>query len=101
MDASGQAALPPERRAQDGCAVGSLHVSMHALRVIVTGLIAQHPLLGGITWHSLQYVLGFMGLVHDVYYVEDSGEWPYDLSPQGARRGSMTRGCQANVASLA
>src|SRR4051794_16929725 len=101
MDASAQAALPPERRAQDGCAVGSLHVSMHALRVIVTGLIAQHPLLGGITWHYLQYVLGFLGLGHDVYYVEDSGEWPYDLSPEGGRSGWVARGCEANVTYLA
>src|SRR5215213_3573110 len=49
------------------------------LRIIVTGLIAQHPALGGMTWHYLQYVLGLAQLGHDVYYFEDSGEWPYNL----------------------
>ena len=47
------------------------------LRIIVTGLVAQHPLLGGVTWDYLQYVLGFARLGHDVYYFEDSGQWPY------------------------
>src|SRR5436190_7184169 len=49
------------------------------LRIIVTGLIAQHPALGGMTWHYLQYVLGLAQLGYDVYYFEDSGEWPYNL----------------------
>jgi hypothetical protein len=50
-----------------------------SLRIVVTGLIAQHPWLGGLTWHYLQYVLGLQALGHDVYYLEDSGEWPYTL----------------------
>jgi hypothetical protein len=50
-----------------------------SLRIIVTGLIGQHPVLGGMTWHYLHYVLGLRQLGHDVYYVEDSGEWPYNL----------------------
>jgi hypothetical protein len=49
------------------------------LRIVVTGLIAQHPTLGGVTWDYLQYVLGLSQLGHDVYYLEDSGEWPYNL----------------------
>jgi hypothetical protein len=52
---------------------------MSSLRVIVTGLIAQHPTLGGVTWDYLQYVLGLARLGHDVYYFEDSGQWPYNL----------------------
>ena len=47
------------------------------LRIIVTGLIAQHPSLGGVTWDYLQYAVGLARLGHDVYYFEDSGEWPY------------------------
>ncbi len=47
------------------------------LRVIVTGLIAQYP-LGGVTWDYLHYVLGFARLGHDVYYLEDTGQWPYN-----------------------
>jgi hypothetical protein len=50
-----------------------------SLRIIVTGLIAQHPQLGGMTWHYLQYLLGLTQLGHDVYYFEDSGEHPYNL----------------------
>ncbi|MHC4920348.1 MAG: glycosyltransferase [Planctomycetota bacterium] len=48
------------------------------LRVVVTGLIAQHPTLGGVTWDYLQYVLGLDRLGHEVYYIEDSGEWAYN-----------------------
>jgi hypothetical protein len=47
--------------------------------IIVTGLIAQHPTVGGMTWHYLHYLLGLARLGHDVYYFEDSGEWPYLL----------------------
>src|SRR5256885_2317225 len=53
--------------------------STQSLRIVVTGLIAQHPWLGGLTWHYLQYVLGLLNLGHDVYYVEDSGEGPYTV----------------------
>jgi hypothetical protein len=49
------------------------------LRIIVTGLIAQHPLLGGVTWDYLQYVVGLDWIGHDVYYFEDSGQYPYNL----------------------
>ena len=48
------------------------------MRVIVTGLMAQHP-LGGLTWHYAQYVAGLARLGHDVYYIEDTGMWPYAL----------------------
>lgn len=47
------------------------------LRIIVTGLMAQYP-LGGVTWDYLQYVLGLERLGHDVYYLENSGQWPYN-----------------------
>jgi hypothetical protein len=71
------------------------------LRIIVTGLIAQHPLLGGVTWDYLQYVMGFARLGHDVYYVEDSGEWPY--TPDGGASGSdwIAYDCTPNVSHLA
>jgi hypothetical protein len=49
------------------------------LRIIVTGLIGQHPTLGGVAWDYLQYPLGLRLLGHDEYYFEDSGEWPYKL----------------------
>ena len=50
---------------------------MTSLRIVVSGLITQHPRLGGISWHYLQYLQGLARLGHDVYYLEDSGEVPY------------------------
>lgn len=50
---------------------------MDSLRIVVSGLLAQYP-LGGVTWDYLQYVLGFHRLGHDVYYVEDTGQWPFN-----------------------
>jgi hypothetical protein len=48
------------------------------LRIIVTGLIAQHP-LGGVAWDYVQYAAGLARLGHDVVYLEDSGQWLYTL----------------------
>jgi hypothetical protein len=66
-----------------------------SLRIIVSGLIAQYP-LGGVTWDYFQYVLGLARLGHDVYYIEDTGLWPYN--PQ---EGGVSKGCAFNVAYLA
>lgn len=65
------------------------------LRVIVAGLIAQYP-LGGVTWDYLQYVVGLARLGHDVYYVEDTGQWPYNPV-----EGGLASGCAYNVDYLA
>jgi hypothetical protein len=61
------------------------------LRIVVTGLIAQYP-LGGVAWDYLQYVLGLAHLGHDVYYLEDTGEWPYNPV-----EGGVSEGCAYNV----
>jgi hypothetical protein len=51
---------------------------MHSskLRIIVTGLVGLYP-VGGVAWDYLQYVMGFFGMGHDVYYHEDTWSWPY------------------------
>jgi hypothetical protein len=38
-----------------------------------------------VTWFYLQYVIGLARLGHEVFYIEDSGEWPYnhDGGPSG------------------
>lgn len=72
-----------------------------SLRIIVTGLITQHPLLGGITWHYLQYMLGLARLGHDVYYFEDSGEFPYNLDGGASGTDWIARDCTYNVGYLA
>jgi hypothetical protein len=46
------------------------------LRIIVTGLVGLYP-VGGVAWYYLQYVIGLARLGHDVYYYEDTGDWPY------------------------
>ena len=71
------------------------------IRVVVTGLIAQHPLLGGVTWDYLQYPLGLARLGHDVYYIEDSGEWPYNLDGGATSDDFSVAGCRPNIAYLA
>ena len=67
------------------------------LRIIVTGLIGLHYTMGGVTWDYIQYVLGFKNLGHDVFYFEDSGEWPYNMNggPSGDKWESEN--CDANI----
>jgi hypothetical protein len=59
------------------------------LKIILAGTIGRSG-LGGQVWASLQYLLGFRALGHEVFYLEDCGdttwvwdweksEWNYDL----------------------
>ncbi|MGR8921179.1 MAG: hypothetical protein ACU85V_16300 [Gammaproteobacteria bacterium] len=50
---------------------------MARLRVVVSGLLVQYP-LGGMTWHYLQYIAGLRALGHEVFYLEDTGQYPFD-----------------------
>ena len=61
------------------------------LRIIVTGLIGQYP-LGGVTWDYIQYALGLKLLGHDVYYFEDTGQWPFNPV-----EGGTAKDCAFNV----
>jgi hypothetical protein len=63
--------------------------------------VAQHPRLGGISWHYLQYVLGLARLGHDVYYLEDSGEYPYNLDGGPSGTQWVAQDSAENVAHLA
>ena len=47
------------------------------MQIIVTGLIATYP-LGGLSWDYLQYIQGLHLLGHDVFYLEDTGNWVYN-----------------------
>ena len=47
------------------------------LRVIVLGTMGRIP-FAGMAWEALNYVEGFRRLGHDVYYIEDSLDWPFD-----------------------
>lgn len=66
------------------------------MRIIVTGLMAQHP-LGGLTWHYAQYAAGLARLGHDVYYVEDTGMWPYALDGGATGSDFIVADCCANA----
>jgi len=48
------------------------------MKIIVGGYIIGFP-LGGMTWHHLNYLLGFHALGHEVVFLEDSGQYykPY------------------------
>jgi len=65
------------------------------LTTIVTGQIAQYP-LGGVTWFYIQYLLGLKQLGHEVYYIEDSGQWPFSPLEAG-----LTKDPTANIQYLA
>ena len=64
---------------------------MDKLKIIVTGLIGQYP-LGGVSWDYIQYAAGLMLLGHDVYYIEDTGQHPFN--PQ---EGGISRECDFNI----
>jgi hypothetical protein len=51
------------------------------MRIVVTGLIATYP-LGGVSWDYIAYVAGFARLGHQVFYLEDTGNWFYDPRSQ-------------------
>jgi hypothetical protein len=46
-------------------------------RIVVLGAMADMP-VAGVVWQELHYLEGLRRLGHDVYYIEDTGSWPYD-----------------------
>ena len=48
---------------------------MNKLKIIVGGNIGLYP-TGGATWDYVQYPLGLKLLGHDVYYIEDTRQYP-------------------------
>ncbi|MBW4594222.1 MAG: hypothetical protein KME46_15205 [Brasilonema angustatum HA4187-MV1] len=54
--------------------------SVSRLRIVVLGYIVRGP-LGGMAWHPLQYVMGLASLGHDVYFLEDSDDYPSCYDP--------------------
>lgn len=65
------------------------------LRIVVTGLIGQYP-LGGIAWHYFQFVLGLAQLGHEVYYLEDTQQYPYN-----PEEGGLAKDCSFNTKFIA
>ena len=48
---------------------------MKKLRIVVGGYIGLYP-TGGATWDYIQYPVGLALLGHDVYYLEDTAQYP-------------------------
>ena len=51
------------------------------LRIVVCGYVVRGPLAGP-TWHHLQYCLGLQDLGHEVWFFEDSDDYPSCYDPQ-------------------
>lgn len=51
------------------------------MRILVLGCIVRVP-LGGMAWHYLHYVLGLRKMGHDVYFFEDSHDYPSCYDPR-------------------
>jgi hypothetical protein len=45
--------------------------------IVVLGALGRIP-LAGVAWQILHYLEGFRRVGCDVYYVEDTGDWPWD-----------------------
>ncbi len=46
-------------------------------RIVVLGIMGRTP-FAGVAWQVLHYLEGLRRLGFDVFYVEDTGDWPYD-----------------------
>lgn len=49
-------------------------------RIIILGYLVRGP-YGGLAWHHLQYAMSFAALGHEVYFLEDSGDYPACCNP--------------------
>ncbi len=70
-----------------------------ARRIVVLGAAAQMP-FAGVWWQVRHYLEGFRRLGHDVHYVEDTGNWPYDpdaetVTDDASRAGRRLAGLMA------
>ncbi len=63
--------------------------------IVVLGMMGQTP-YAGVAWQVLHYLEGFRGLGYEVYYVEDTGDWPYDPI-----QNTVTDDCRYTTAYLA
>jgi hypothetical protein len=63
--------------------------------VVVMGFLGGMP-VAGVAWQVLHYLEGFRRLGWDVYYVEDTGAWPYD-----PEQNTVTGDCRYSIKYLA
>src|SRR5581483_9393090 len=86
---------PPGGRPAPAVALGSEGVVTPKPIVIVLGILGRTP-LAGVAWQVLHYLEGLRRLGFDVYYVEDTGAWPYDPD-----QNTLVNDCRYAVAAIA
>jgi hypothetical protein len=59
--------------------------------LVLLGMMGRAP-FAGVAWQVLHYLEAFRRLGYDVYYVEDTGDWPYDPD-----QNSITGDCSYTV----
>src|SRR5215211_7569153 len=63
--------------------------------LVMLGIMGQTP-FAGVAWQVLHYLEGFRRQGYEVYYVEDTGDWPYD-----PEQDAITGDCRYTVNYLA
>jgi hypothetical protein len=49
--------------------------------IVVLGIMGCLPVAGtGVAWNTIQHLVGLRRLGYDVYYVEATGEWPFNAT---------------------
>jgi hypothetical protein len=49
--------------------------------IVVLGMMGCLPVAGtGVAWNTIQHLVGLRRIGYDVYYVEATGEWPYNAT---------------------
>lgn len=51
------------------------------LKILVSGYLVGFP-MGGMAWFLGNYLLGLKRLGHELYFIEDSGDWTYPFNPE-------------------
>jgi hypothetical protein len=64
---------------------------MRGPTVVVLGTLGRLP-FAGTAWQALHYLEGLRRLDCDIYYVEDTGEWPYDFE-----RNTVSEDCSYTI----
>lgn len=59
-------------------------MSSSSLRIVVLGIVGRDQ-VAGVTWQALHYLEGFRRLGHEVFYLEDTGDWAPDADAGCAR----------------
>jgi hypothetical protein len=60
--------------------IGKSSSALSRLRIVFLGYLIRGP-VGGMAWNRIQYLVGLSNLGHDIYYIEDSDDFPSCYDP--------------------